>query len=247
MPNYRNDDYSQCRLIAVNLEEQFVPGTFEYTLHYLVEHYLDLSDFDADYKNDGVGRPAYHPAVLLRIVLFAYSRGIFTSRQMDWHCERNVTFMALACHEAPHWTTIASFVSQHSGAITALFERVLLVCEEQGLLGHELIAIDGCKMPSNASKSHSGTFAELGKKRDKIRTRIEHALAEHKRFDAADNEEAVERTVQRVNTLRNAAERIDAFLKSESPRMGQGNKPREVKSNITDNESATMKASHGVI
>jgi hypothetical protein len=80
MPNYRNDDYSQCRLIAVNLEEQLVPGTFEYTLHYLVEHYLDLSDFDADYKNDGVGRPAYHPGVLLRIVLFAYSRGIFTSR-----------------------------------------------------------------------------------------------------------------------------------------------------------------------
>jgi hypothetical protein len=102
-------------------------------------------------------------------------------------------------------------------------------------------------MPSNASKSHSGTFAELGKKRDKIRTRIEHALAEHKRFDAADNGEAAERTVQRVNTLRNAAERIDAFLKSESPRMGQGNKPREVKSNITDNESATMKTSHGVI
>lgn len=247
MPNDRNDDYRQCRLIVVNLEEQLVAGTFEHTLHYLIQHYLDLSDFDADYKNDSVGRPAYHPGVLLRIVLFAYSRGIFTSRQMAWHCERNVTFMALACHEAPHWTTIASFVSHHAGAITALFERVLLVCEEQGLLGHELIAIDGCKMPSNASKSHSGTFAELTKKRDKIRARIEHALAEHQRFDAAGKDEAAEKAEQRVKTLKDAAERIDAFLKNESPRMGQGLKPREVKSNITDNESATMKTSHGVI
>jgi transposase len=247
MANYRSDNYQQTCFVAVNLEEQLVPGTFEHALHYLIEHYLDLSDFDADYKNDDAGRPAYHPGVMLRIVLFAYSRGIHTSRQIAWHCQRNITFMALACHEVPHWTTIANFVSTHPDAITNLFERVLLVCDQQGLLGHELIAIDGCKMPSNASKSHAGTFAELDKKRTKIRARLEHALTEHQRFDAANDEQAADRAAQRANTLKVAAERIDDFLETQSPRMGQGKKPKEVKSNITDNESATMKTSHGVI
>jgi len=247
MPNYRSDNYKQSVLIAINLEEQLVAGSFEHALHYLIEHYLDLSDFDLDYRNDETGRPAYHPGVLLRIVLFAYSKGIFTSRRIAWHCERNITFMALAGHETPHWTTIASFVSTHPAAITRLFERVLLVCEEQGLLGHELIAIDGCKMSSNASKTHSGTFAELEKKRDKIRSRINHALTEHQRFDATDDQEAAERAAARIATLKAAAERIDDFLTNESPRMGQGKSPSEVKSNITDNESGTMKTSHGMI
>jgi len=68
-------------------------------------------------------------------------------------------------------------------------------------------------MPSNASKSHSGTFTELTKKRDKIRARIEHALAEHQRFDTAGKDEAAEKAEQRVKTLKYAAERIDAFFK----------------------------------
>ena len=70
MANYRNDNYRQTCFVAVNLEEQLVPGTFEHALHHLIEHYLDLSDFDADYNNDESGRPAYHPGVMLRIVLF---------------------------------------------------------------------------------------------------------------------------------------------------------------------------------
>ena len=61
-------------------------------------------------------------------------------------------FRALSCDSTPHWTTLAAFVSGKSEAIAALFEEVLLVCEEEGLIGKELLAIDGCKMPSNAAK-----------------------------------------------------------------------------------------------
>lgn len=247
MANYHGGNYAQNRLIAVNLGEQLVPGTLEHTLHYLIERYLDLSDFDADYKNDDTGRPAYHPGVMLCIILFAYSRGIRSSRQIAWHCERNITFMVLACHELPHWTTIASFVSSHPAVIASFFERVLLVCEQEQLIGHDLIAIDGCKRPSNASKSHLGTFAELEKKRDKIRARIDHAMSEHQRFDAIGEAADAARQAQRAATLEAAAKKIDDFLASESPRMGHGKKPTEVKSNITDNESAAMKTSHGYI
>ncbi|MEH6640577.1 hypothetical protein [Vreelandella glaciei] len=67
---------------------------------------------------------------------------------------------ALSCDTVPHFTTLASFVSRHAVEIEALFEQVLRVCHEQGLLGNELFAIDGCKMSSDASKEWSGTFKD---------------------------------------------------------------------------------------
>ena len=78
--NYRSDNCQQTCFVAVNLEAQFVPGTLEHALHYIIEHYLDLSYFDADYKNNDAGRPAMHPGVMLRMVLFAYSRRIHRSQ-----------------------------------------------------------------------------------------------------------------------------------------------------------------------
>ena len=111
MPNYRINNYAQITMVPVNFQDQLQPGTFEYTLHHLIEDHLDLSTFDADYRNDVNGRHAYHPKVLLKILLFAYSKGILSSREIAWCCETNITFMALSCLETPHWTTIASFVT----------------------------------------------------------------------------------------------------------------------------------------
>ena len=83
-----------------------------------------------------------------------------------------------------HYTTIAGFVSGHTQAIETLFEQILFTCDEQGLLGHELFAIDGCKMSSDASKEWSGTIKELEQKRDKIKRLIKHHMTEHKKLDA---------------------------------------------------------------
>jgi len=149
----------------------------------------------------------------------------------------------------PHFTTIASFVSSHSAEIETLFEQILLICHEQGLLGNELFAIDGCKMSSNAAKEHSGTFKELSEKHQKLRRQIQYHLKEHERLDKQEskNEERIKRTEQAIETLDKAAEKIDRFLKTQSPRMGQGSRPKEVKSNITDNESGKMTTSKGTI
>ena len=75
MANYRINNHAQAVLLAINFEE-LQEGTFEYTLHHLVDKYLDLSDFDADYCNDKTGCPAYHPATLLKLILFAYYKGV---------------------------------------------------------------------------------------------------------------------------------------------------------------------------
>jgi len=80
--------------------------------------------------------------------------------------------------------------------IEKLFEQIILICDEQGLLGKELFAIDGCKISSTAAKEWSGTFKELKHKRDKIRHQIQHHITEHKRLDkneSPDDEPAVSR------------------------------------------------------
>ena len=130
-----------------------------------------------------------------------------------------------------------------------MFEQVLLVCHQQGLLGNELLAMDGCKMPSDAAKEWSGTFKELDDKRAKIKRQIQHHLKEHARLDqqASREDERVQRIKQTIETLDHAHERIDTFLKTASPRKGQGKQGKEVKSHITDNESAKMTTSKGTI
>ncbi len=140
-------------MVVINFLDQLQPGTFEHAIHFLIEQKLDLSIYFPAYKNDINGRPAYDPAILLKIILFAYSKGITSSREIQWCCRTNIIFKALSCDTVPHFTTIAGFVSGHTEEIESIFEQILLTCNEQGLLGHELFAIDGCKMSSDASKN----------------------------------------------------------------------------------------------
>ena len=250
MPRFKPYDYSQHSMVVINYQEQLQPGTFEYAVHYLIEHKLDLSVFHPRCANDATGRRAYDPAILLKIILFAYSKGITSSRQIQWCCETNILFKALSCDTVPHFTTLASFVSENAQAIEAVFEQVLLVCHQQGLLGNELFAIDGCKTSSNAAKEWSGTFKELKAKRDKLRKLIRHHLNEHRQHDAAETEAEMERAIRHgkmILSLDQAMEKVDRFLKTQSPRMGQGKRRKEVKSNITDNESAKMTTSKGTL
>ena len=250
MARFKHYDYNQQTMVVINYLEQLQLGTFEFALHYLISEKLDLSAFHQPYKNDTEGRPAYDPAILLKIILFAYSKGITSSREIQWCCETNIIFKALSCDSVPHFTTIAHFVSSQSQAIATLFEQVLLVCDEQGLLGHELFAIDGCKMRSNAAKEWSGTFKELEQKRQKLKRLISYHLTEHQKKDSWESEEELDRAIRQVKTiltLDKAANKIDNFLKHNEPRLGKGKRSNEVKSNITDNQSAKMTTSKGTI
>ncbi|MGB1092821.1 MAG: hypothetical protein ACPGYX_11910, partial [Oceanobacter sp.] len=94
-----------------------------------------------------------------------------------------------------------------------------LVCDQEGLLGKELFAIDGCKMSSNASKEWSGTFKELAEKRDKIQRQIRYWMSEHEKTDKeSDDNSRRERIEKTVSTLNSAFDKIDQFLKTQSPR-----------------------------
>lgn len=110
MARYKDYSYEQQKLLPIRYSEQILPGTFEYILHHTIDE-IDLSIFDARYRNDEGGAPAYDPRVLLKIILFAYSRGVISSRRIERLCRENVVMMALAADTQPHWTTISEFVS----------------------------------------------------------------------------------------------------------------------------------------
>jgi transposase len=243
---YKPYSYAQGKFIPVYFEKQIIPGTFEYSLNHIIDHELDLSIFDERYRNEETGATAYDPKILLKIVLFAYSRGIVSSRRIAQACEENIIFMALSCDTKPHFTTIADFVSTMDKEITKLFREVLLVCDDLGLIGKEMFAIDGCKLPSNASKEWSGTKADFEKKAAKMERAIENILQKHREEDQNNNEAKVKESEEKfVETLNKRVLKIREWLNHNDDKPGKTGKPR--KSNITDNESAKMKTHRGVI
>src|SRR5690606_37253352 len=164
MARYKPYDYDQFMMVPVSLEDQLIPGTLEYAIHHVVEERLDLSIFDDRYSNDETGRTAVSPKVLLKIVFFGYSRGLLSSRSLEKACCENIIFIALACGQRPDHSTLAAFVSLLDKEIEPIFTRVLLICEEEDLLGGTHFSLDGLKLSSNAAKEWSGTFADLKKK-----------------------------------------------------------------------------------
>ncbi|RJP76451.1 MAG: IS1182 family transposase [Desulfobacteraceae bacterium] len=246
MARYKKYSYEQGRLLAVHFDKQILPGTFEYTLNYLIDSAIDLSAFDGRFKNDETGAPAYDPRILLKIVLFAYSRGIISSRKIERCCRENIIFIALSADTRPHFTTIADFISSMGDEITSLFLEVLLICDEMNLIGKEMFSIDGCKMPSNASKEWSGTKKELKKKKLKMETAIRRILKKHKeRDDTESDSDLISHEKQYIKTLRGNIKKIKEWLDNNDDKPGKTGRP--VKSNITDNSSAKMKTSKGVI
>src|SRR5262245_7732487 len=252
MARYKDYDYTQTVLVPVSFENQFLPGTLEFAIQALVERRVDTSIFGRRYKNDELGCRAYDPKILLKVILFAYARGIISSRKIEQACRENITFMALACGQVPDHSTIAAFVASLKAEITTLFRDILLVCAEQDLLGGSHFALDGVKLPSNAAKEWSGTFADLRRKQEKLEEKLQRVLAQHERADKEEGETSItaggaepQKRQEQLERLEKQAARIEMFLATHDPKRGK--QGQELQSNVTDNESAKMFTAHGVL
>ena len=148
----------------------------------------------------------------------------------------------------PDHSAIAAFVSSIDIEIEALFTKVLLVCEEEGLLGGTHFSLDGLKLSSNAAKEWSGTFSDLKKKQEALERKVKEAVVEHRASDKRDagkpDSDRVKRE-KRIKRLQQKVDRIEKFLSESEPKIGSRDK--EIQSNVTDNESAKMATSHGVL
>ena len=139
---------------------------------------MDLREFYGAYREDGVGRRAYDPAMMVALLLYAYARGMRSARKIERACEEDVAFKVIAMLETPDHATIARFVERHEAALAGLFGQVLGLCAEAGLVRPGVVAIDGTRMAGNASRESTRGFEEIARE----------ILAEAKAIDEAEDE-----------------------------------------------------------
>jgi transposase len=139
---------------------------------------MNLDAFYAAYRRDGRSRPAYDPAMMVALLLYAYARGTRSSRQIERACEEDVACRVLAAQRRPDHATIARFVERHQDAIAGLFGEVLSLCAKNGLASVGVIAVDGTKLPANASRNANVDYERLARE----------ILEEAQAVDAAEDE-----------------------------------------------------------
>ena len=249
MAKYRHTDVAagQGLFLTVNLKEQLLPGSFEYMLDDIISTKIDLSVFDRKYKNDRTGASAVPPEALLKLIIYGYSKGQNSSRDI-WELGRNnIMAKALTGDMSMHWTTIADFISGNSKEFGEIFTKVLLYCNELELIGGETFAIDGLRLPSNASIEKSGTKAQMERLVQRYRRMAEKHVARHKRKDLRGeaDEGTEEKYEKRQKHLERQIQKVSRFL--EGMKEKEGKEGQEIQSNVTDNESAMIHSAKGIV
>src|SRR5437764_4864392 len=112
---------------------------------------MELEAFYAVYRADGRSRPAFDPAMMVALLLYAYARGIRSSRAIERACIEDVAYRVIAAQTKPDHATIARFVERHQDALADVFGSVLGLCAKAGLVGVNVVAIDGSKLSATAS------------------------------------------------------------------------------------------------
>jgi len=249
MARYRTTDAGegQGQLLPVNFKEQLLPDSFEYMLDEIIGKKIDLSAFDRKYNNDITGAGAVPPSALLKLIIYGYYKGRISSRKIYELNNTNIIAKALTGDMYIHWTTIADFISGNREAVKETFVQVLMYCNELGLIGGENFAVDGLRLPSNASIEMSGTEKQLKKRLEVCRKMAAGHIERHARKDARGENDAgtEERFEKRQRLLNGRIEKIEHFLKDMKKKEGRDGK--EIRSNVTDNESATIHSSKGYI
>lgn len=151
---------------------------------------LDLSAILQSYETgDGRGQPPYHPAMMVKLLLYAYCVGRPSSRKIEQATHRDVAFRVLAGDQHPDHDSIAEFRQRHLPALAALFVQVLRLCRAAGLvtLGH--VALDGTKVQANASKHKAMSYARMEETEQRLQAEVDRLLDEAARVDAAEDAE----------------------------------------------------------
>ena len=139
---------------------------------------MDLSAFYASYRQDGHGRAAYEPSMMVALVLYAFATQQRSSRAIERHCRRDVAYRVITANQVPDHATIARFIERHEAALSELFSQVLSLCAKAGLVKVGVIAIDGTKVKANASPEANCDYGQIARE----------ILAEARATDEAEDE-----------------------------------------------------------
>jgi transposase len=124
---------------------------------------MDLSAFLAGYRDDGWGRAAHDPAMMVALLVYAYAIGERSSRRIERRCHEDIAVRVITANQAPDHTTVARFRQRHERALGELFGDVLELCAEAGLVHVEVIAVDGTKVHANASPHANRDYERIAR------------------------------------------------------------------------------------
>lgn len=176
---YKSPNRNQLYLLPLSMLDWLDEGHLALFVIDTVE-VIDTSAFHAAHPNDGAGRPAYDPDMMLALLLHAYCIGVRSSRVIERSCRSDLTFRVICANMVPDHATIARFRADNEGAIETVFIEVLKLCDAAGLASLGQIAIDGTKIGSDAALDNNRDASWL-------RAEIAAILAEATSTDAAED------------------------------------------------------------
>jgi transposase len=246
---FREYNPDQLLLLAPSLRDWLPEDHSVYFVSDLVET-LDLTEIYAKYDEER-GYPPYHPLLMTKLLLYGYTRGVRSSRKLSRACLEAVDFRILAAGQQPDHRTISAFRARHLGALAGLFQQVLELCREAGLvkLGH--VAIDGTKVRANASKHKAMSYSRMKQEEARQRERIRQWFKECEATDTAEDElygadktgdewpEELRDPKRRLEKIREAK----AALEAEARAKGKKDPDPKAQRNFTDPESRIMLSS----
>lgn len=227
---------------------------------------LDLSAIYRSYEEkDGRGQAAYHPLMMVKLLLYGYCVGVVSSRKIEAATYDHVAFRYLAANEHPDHDSIAEFRRRHLPAMTALFLEVLQLCQKAGLvkLGH--VALDGTKIKANASRDRNWSYAGLLQREKELAEQVQQILDQAERADRCEDErygrgrsgdelppELADRQ-KRLQTIRQAKAELERQAREEAeqkhapeqPPIQQAQPEPEQKVNRSDADSRIMRERAG--
>jgi transposase len=183
---FRAWEVDQAWLLPPSVHD-FVPaGHPAHLVRALVREALDLSAIMAAYDEDR-GQPPHHPGMMVALLLYGYSRGVYASRRLAQACEERVDVMAVTGVQRPDFRTVSDFRKRHRGALPGLFVQVLRLCPAAGLvkLGH--VAVDGTKLKANASRHKAMSYGRMQRAAPALAAAVAAWLARAEAAAAADD------------------------------------------------------------
>jgi transposase len=160
--NFLECDREQAFLMPPSLRD-WLPG--DHLAWFVIETVarMDLGAFYEAYRANGQGRAAHEPAMMVSLLTYAYSTGVYSSRGIERHCRQDIAYRVITANRVPDHATVARFVRRHEVALAGLFTEVLELCDSAGLVECGVVALDGTKLPGNATRETSVDFGQIAR------------------------------------------------------------------------------------
>jgi len=241
--SYRRYDPDQVMLLPGALQDWLPPGHLAYFINDTVDA-LDLSAFHARYAGGGARNQPFHPAMMVKVLVYGYATGVFSSRKIERRLHEDLAFRMLAANNFPKHRTIRDFRALHLKELSDLFVQVVKLARELGLVKLGTVAIDGTKVKANASRHKAMSYERMQQSEAQLKSQIDALLQRAKHSDEAEADEPeldipaeIERREKRLEAIAAARQRLEQRQReadtergrsdddNRRPRNGDGNRP----------------------